>query len=85
MTSFIIADSQPVARLIHAAPADACRFGFEKSREALDANVEFNLVNARKGKVSNAAKWQDWEVKNGVELPLAAKLNLDRDDQFIII
>lgn len=76
-TTFIIADSRPVAYLPPASttPAGACRYGFQRSAEALDANREWNLVNARKGKISSAAKWQNWGKKNNVELPVAMELN----------
>ena len=75
MNSFIIADNRPVARLLSTAIAGACRFGFQRCAEALDANRDWNLVNARDGKISSAAKWQDWEQTNGVELPTAVVLN----------
>lgn len=33
------------------------RFGYETCEEALDANRDFNLVNARDAKISRAKKW----------------------------
>lgn len=32
-------------------------YGFETCKEGLDANFDRRLVNARRGKISNAKKW----------------------------
>lgn len=36
----------------------AVSYGFETCKEALNANFESRLVNAKPGKISNAKKWQ---------------------------
>ena len=74
-TTFIISDGTPVARVSGTATAGACRYGWERCKEALNANLEWNLVNARKGKISSAEKWQDWEERHGVLLPVAEEMN----------
>jgi hypothetical protein len=76
MMTFIVSDGRPVA-LVTTTPATPgpCQYGFHRSREALNANREWNLINARKGTISRAQKWQDWELENGVILPGAIELN----------
>lgn len=75
MATYIIADGRPVARAQAHTPAGPCRYAFQRSAEAIDANREWNLVNARRAKTSSAKKWQNWEADNGVELPVAIELN----------
>lgn len=72
---FIIRDGSPVARIIGAATSGPCRYGWERCKEELNANREWNLVNARKGKISNNVKWQEWEARNDVLLPVAEEMN----------
>lgn len=74
-SSLIISDGKPVARVSGTAPAGACLYGWERCKDALNANREWNLANARKGKVSNAAKWQNWEARHDVLLPVADEMN----------
>lgn len=49
-------------------------FAYEKCEEAIDANREFNLVNQRTGKISNAKKWER-KAKFCLHLPLAIEIN----------
>jgi len=58
MPSFIIANNALVAqcREFHAS-GEVVRFSAQLCAEKIDASREFNLVNARAGKISNAKKW----------------------------
>lgn len=74
-SSFIISDGTPVARISGTATAGVCWYSWQRCREALNTNRDWNLVSARKGTVSNAARWQNWELRNDVLLPLAEEIN----------
>lgn len=73
--AYIIVDGSPVARTAAAAEAGDCKYGFEKAAEAINANRQWNLVNARNGKISNAVKWEGWERTNNTILPFATQIN----------
>lgn len=75
ISSFIINDGTPVARISETATAGVCRYSRQRCKEALNTNRDWNLVNARKGTVSNAARWQNWELRNNVLLPFAEEIN----------
>lgn len=57
----------------HLPSAASVRYGQERSREEIDANREYNLVNAKDGKISNAKRW-DAEYRNS-EAGMAVELN----------
>jgi hypothetical protein len=73
-----ISDGQPVAicdRLPSGKIVDAA---FARSAEAIDANREWNLVNAFRCKVSNAKS-----IVANAELPIAVAINGGTDEFFI--
>ncbi len=45
-------------------------YAYNKCEEAIDASRDFNLVNARIGKISRAKKWakKSWEVESAIEI-----------------
>ena len=56
--AYIIADDSLIATVQTDLPAGASvRYSWQRCAEAIDANREFNLVNARRGKISRAKKW----------------------------
>lgn len=76
MSTFIISKrGMPVARLLFPAKSGACRYAFQRCSEEIDANREWNLVNASWGKISSAKKWQSWESDNGFDLSVAQEVN----------
>jgi len=77
--SYIIKDGTPIA-YIKNEKARSVRASYTCAREAVDANREWNLVNAFDAKISNAQKWESWEKRNGL-LPLASLIN---DDEVLI-
>ena len=58
--SFIISsDNQLIAKVSEVLKSGTqVRFSAHTCAEAIDANREFNLVNAAWGKISNAKKWE---------------------------
>lgn len=44
------------------------KYAFEKCAEALNANREFNLVNARTAKISRAKKWANKTEEVAIEI-----------------
>jgi len=40
-------------------------YGYHKSKNALNANIDYNLVNAREGKISRAKKWHKSWIDSG--------------------
>lgn len=55
---FIIANNSIIAKIN--APAEvgaSVKFSSQRCEEAINASREWNLVNARDGKISDAAKW----------------------------
>jgi len=73
--SYIIKDGTPIA-YIKNEHARSVRASYTCAREAVDANREWNLVNAFEAKISNAKRWESWEKRNGL-LPLASLINED--------
>ena len=71
--SYIIKDGTPIA-YIKNEKARSVRASYTCARESVDANREWNLVNAFEAKISNAQKWESWEKRNGL-LPLASIIN----------
>lgn len=57
-----------------------CKYSTQKTRESMDANRDFLLVNAIKGKISNAKRWEKIARENDVPfaelLPDASKLRM---------
>lgn len=69
--AYIIADDSLIATVQTDLPAGASvRYSWQRCAEAIDANREFNLVNARRGKISRAKTWQknDLYADSGVEI-----------------
>ena len=55
---FIIANNSIIAKVSGSAVAgQSVRYSSQRCEEAINASREWNLVNARDGKISNAAKW----------------------------
>ena len=77
--SYIIKDGAPIA-YIKNEMARSVRASYTCTREAVDANRDWNLVNAFDAKISNAQKWESLEKRNGL-LPLASLIN---DDDVLI-
>lgn len=75
MNAYIINNhNEPIARIDGEAKSGHCRYAFQKTAEAIDANRHWNLVNARSGRISNAKRWQEWERKHDL-LPTAIEIN----------
>lgn len=58
--SYIISNDNELIAKVRAGeqpPGLEVKYGFEKSKEAINAARDYNLVNARTGKISNAKKW----------------------------
>ena len=55
--SFLIKDNKVIAKVADRESGDVM-FSYVKTKEDIDANREFNLVNAQHGKISNAKKWE---------------------------
>lgn len=58
-------------------------FSARRTAESLDANREFNLVNASTGKISNAKKW-DAEFARMAECMSAVEINGAGSRQFYL-
>ena len=55
---FIVANNSIIAKINAAAQAgEYVKFSSQRCEEAINASREWNLVNARNGKISNAVKW----------------------------
>lgn len=76
MTSYIL-DKYGTVVAIASNPAKSgkCRYAWQACREAIDSRREFNLVNARDGKVSNAKSIDKWLYRHDVMLPFAKEIN----------
>ena len=59
--SYLIANGEVICTVQDRKSGDVI-FSYSKVDENLDANREFNLVNARNGKISNAKKWHKFDV-----------------------
>lgn len=56
--AYIIKNNQIIAEVkTELKNGESVRFAYQKTRESIDANREFSLVNARDGKISRAKKW----------------------------
>jgi predicted nucleic acid-binding Zn ribbon protein len=56
--AYIISSGSVIAEITTALPSGrAVRWSRQRCAEAIDANREWNLVNARSGKISRAQKW----------------------------
>lgn len=55
--SYIVAGNTLIARIPARHSGEVVKFASTASAEALNANRDKNLVNARSGMVSNAKKW----------------------------
>lgn len=73
-TKYIVSGREVIAMVAGDAKAGACRYAYLRCREAIDANREFNLVNARRGRVTSA-KWAEKEVALTGDVDLAVELN----------
>lgn len=73
---FIISGEAPVASIvgIPSSLGGGCIFSSSASRDALTAGQPLRLVSARKGRVSRAKKWRDWEVRKNADLPVAREV-----------
>jgi len=66
--SYLISNGQLICTVSDRKSGDVI-FSYSKVYENLDANREFNLVNAKDGKISNAKKWRFVDVIDiGVEI-----------------
>jgi hypothetical protein len=66
---FMIANNSIIAKVSGSAVAgQSVRYSSQRCEEAIDAAREWNLVNARYGKISDAAKWHKaWSRMCGEE------------------
>ena len=73
--SFLIKDNKLIAKVADRESGDVM-FSYVKTEEDIDANREFNLVNAQHGKISNAKKWEKSEC-----FDLGKEIN---DDEYFV-
>jgi len=69
--SYLIANGEVICTVPNRKSGDVV-FSYCKVEETLNSNREFNLINTRNGKISNAKKWHKFDV-----VDIGAEINQD--------
>lgn len=75
--SYIIANNTIVAKISADLPSGIeVTYSRQRSEEAINASREWNLVNAKNGKIGNGAAWdRKWEKTDGAARDFATEIN----------